>query len=160
VTVELRPAQPGDAFFLVEMVAAAATWRPGSRGLSLDELLRDPALAHYVEGWPRPGDLGVIAQDPHPIGAAWLRFLPETDPGFGFVDAHTPEVSLAVAAAYRGQGIGSRLLEALIESARSAGVARLSLSVESDNHALRLYERLGFEQIGISGGSVTMLLKA
>jgi ribosomal protein S18 acetylase RimI-like enzyme len=33
------------------------------------------------------------------------------------------------------------------------------LSVEPDNHARRLYKRLGFETVGAVGGSLTMLLR-
>jgi len=35
----------------------------------------------------------------------------------------------------------------------------LSLSVEVDNYARRLYERVGFRQVGEVNGSVTMLLR-
>jgi ribosomal protein S18 acetylase RimI-like enzyme len=35
----------------------------------------------------------------------------------------------------------------------------MSLSVEPDNYARRLYERFGFQQIGKIGGSLTMVLR-
>ena len=94
-----------------------------------------PELAHYVAGWPRPGDRGVIAEAGLPVGAAWLRFLPESDPGYGFVDATTSEVSVAVVPEWRGLGIGTHLLGELIGQARDAGLTALSLSVEPDNEA-------------------------
>lgn len=118
-----------------------------------------PELAHYVAGWPQPSDCGVIAEDQRPIGAAWFRFLPANDPGYGFVDAETPEVSIGVMLPRRGQGIGSLLFNALLARAREAGLATLSLSVESDNHARGLYERVGFRTVGAVGNSLTMLLR-
>lgn len=141
------------------MVVAAAFWRSEGPVGSIREVMDQPELAHYVAGWPQPCDCGVIAEDQHPVGAAWLRLFPADDPGYGFVDAETPEVSIGVMLPCRGQGIGSRLLSAVIARARDDGVASLSLSVEADNYARRLYERVGFTTVGTVGGSLTMLLR-
>jgi len=92
------------------------------------------------------------------VGAAWVRLLPESDPGYGFVDAATPELCMGVVPAWRGRGVGSRLLQVLIEDARERGLTSLSLSVEPDNFARRLYERVGFRQVDEVSGSLTMLL--
>ncbi|WP_216204520.1 GNAT family N-acetyltransferase [Amycolatopsis aidingensis] len=156
--VAIRPAGAADAAFLTEMLVEAAFWRPeGPRG-GVGDVVRHPALAHYVAGWPRPGDLGVVAERGDPIGAAWLRYFTADDPGYGFVDTATPEVSMGVLPQWRGQGVGQRLLDSLVDAARRAGVVALSLSVEPGNHARRLYERSGFEQVGAAGGALTMLL--
>jgi ribosomal-protein-alanine N-acetyltransferase len=45
-----------------------------------------------------------------PIGAAWLRLWSKDEQGYGFVDVHTPELSMAVRPEFRGQGIGTLLL--------------------------------------------------
>lgn len=142
------------------MLVTAAFWRPDEPGGSVTEVLSQAQLAHYVVGWPRPGDLGVIALDgQQSVGAAWVRLLPESDPGYGFVDAATPEMSMGVVRAWRGRGIGSRLLDALIAAGREQGLASLSLSVEPDNHARILYERVGFRQVDEVSGSLTMFLR-
>jgi ribosomal protein S18 acetylase RimI-like enzyme len=157
--VELRPAIAADGVFLTEMLVEAAFWRPDGPTGSVLDVMNQPDLAHYVAGWPQPGDRGVIAEEARPIGAAWLRFFPEHDPGYGFVDAQTPELSIAVVRERRGLGIGSLLLGALIAQARQDGLTSVSLSVEPDNYARRLYERFGFETVGRVGGSLTMLLR-
>lgn len=160
VSFTVRRADASDAAFLAEMLVAAAFWRPEGPGGSVAEVLRRPELAHYVGGWPRPGDLGVVAVAGHqPVGAAWVRFFSESDPGYGFVDAATPELSMGVARAWRGRGVGSRLLDALITDACEHGVTSVSLSVEADNYARRLYERAGFRKVGEASGSLTMLLR-
>jgi len=100
----------------------------------------------------------VVAEDGLPVGAAWLRLLPEDDRGYGFVDTETPELGIGVVATHRGRGIGSLLLEALIVSARQQRYDAMSLSVEPDNPARRLYERCGFQVVGAVDGSLTMLL--
>lgn len=157
--VSIRAAQAADVAFLTEMSVVAAFWRPDGHSRVVADVLRNPELARYIEGWPRPGDLGVIAEDDIPIGAAWLRFFPATDPGYGFVDDTIPELGIGVVGGRRGQGIGGLLLDALLSAARHAGSDAVSLSVANGNGARRLYERHGFQPVGEAGGSVTMVLR-
>ena len=46
--------------------------------------------------------------------------------------------------------MGRALLEALLTTARAQGYRALSLSVDRENPALRLYERVGFHDAGVS----------
>jgi ribosomal protein S18 acetylase RimI-like enzyme len=58
---------------------------------------------------------------------------------------HLRIAALAVDAAARGQGLGSRLLEAVFDKARQEGFRAVRLEVVDTNHdARRLYERTGF----------------
>ena len=62
---------------------------------------------------------------------------------------------LAVAEGVRGQGIGSRLIEALAEVARERGHPAIRLDVaEGNDGAARLYARLGFRAVEEQGGGV------
>ena len=57
-------------------------------------------------------------------------------------------------------GIGDALLRSLLDKARQAGYASLSLSVDSQNGgAIRLYERHGFQRTEDDGASVTMVAR-
>ncbi|HEX6858571.1 MAG TPA: hypothetical protein VF204_25015, partial [Streptosporangiaceae bacterium] len=81
----IRRAGPADAGFLADMLVEAANWRPEGKRSRADTLA-DPLLGHYIDGWPRPGDLGLVAElGGKPAGAAWLRFFPASDPAYGFV---------------------------------------------------------------------------
>jgi RimJ/RimL family protein N-acetyltransferase len=63
--------------------------------------------------------------------------------------AHGGGFGMSVAKEYRRQGIGSALLEALIAWAQSRSVWRLELEVfESNDRAIRLYEKMGFQLEG------------
>ena len=157
--VTVRFAAPADEIFLQQMLAVAADWRPDARVRTTADVLSRPALARYVAGWPRAGDAGVIAEAGTPVGAAWWRRFPPADPGYGFVDEDTPEISIGVRPEHRGQGVGTALLTALVRRARAEDVPALSLSVEPDNPAVALYRRLGFGDVRTSGGSLTMLLR-
>jgi ribosomal protein S18 acetylase RimI-like enzyme len=154
----VRRAAAGDRPLLERMLAAAADWRPGTAVRAADEILAVAALARYVAGWPRLGDVGFVAEDGVAIGAAWWRLFTRADAGYGFVDEDVPELSIGVAPGWRRRGVGTRLLRALIAEARRSGLRGLSLSVELDNPAVGLYERLGFSTVGVNGGALTMAL--
>ena len=150
--MELREAVAADEPFLEEMLRLAMGWRDGARA----ELT--PATAKYVRGYGRPGDHGVVAvEDGAAIGATWYRFFEAADASYGYVGDDVPELTLAVAPEARGRGVARALLERLISEAAARGLGALSLSVEPDNPARRLYESLGFVESGGAGGSVTML---
>lgn len=62
-----------------------------------------------------------------------------------------PEIThMQVAAAARGQGVGTRLVETAEAMAKAAGLDRVAIGVSVDNVAARrLYERLGYAPTGI-----------
>ncbi|MGH3014047.1 MAG: GNAT family N-acetyltransferase [Gaiellaceae bacterium] len=152
----IRAADAGDLPFLRAMLFEAAHWRAGVRP-AIEETLAQTELARYVEDWGRDGDAGVIAVDgERPVGAAWYRLFTATRPGYGFVDERTPELTVGVVASERGRGAGTELVRALLAQARAEGFRAISLSVEPDNPAVRLYERAGFTRIG-GAGAWTML---
>ena len=152
------PIDAADLPFMAEMLRAAAFWRPGAEAPPVGELVEQPDLAVYVEGWGRPGDAGLIARiDGAPVGAVWVRHFRDDAHGYGYLDAATPELSIAVVEGRRGCGIGHGLLTAMLVDLRLRGVARVSLSVEDDNPARALYERLGFVPVRAAGGATTMV---
>lgn len=73
--------------------------------------------------------------------------------GYAGVDlaGHTADVmTIAVAPAYRGRGLGRRLLDALVVEAVSSGAEALLLEVRADNEAaLALYAGAGFERLQV-----------
>jgi GNAT superfamily N-acetyltransferase len=154
-----RTAGPDDGRFIGEMLVEAVNWSPEQR-LSPDQIFSAPELAHYVTGWPRQGDLGVVAEaNERPVGAAWLRFFPVSDPGYGFVGADVPELSIGVAAPWRGRGVGRALLRAVADQARSAGIGQISLSVGRRNYAHRLYLDEGYKIVDSSDAASDTMIK-
>ena len=84
--------------------------------------LRDLPVSRYVEGWGRPGDRALILIEGfQPVGAAWYRLFSEAQPGYGFVDEQTPELTIAVVPSRRGRGYGAELLTSLLAQAREDG---------------------------------------
>ncbi len=155
----MRDAGVDDAAFLVEMLAVAADWRPDRPVRAAADVLADQKLAAYVVGWPQAGEHGVVAEAEEPLGAAWVRAMRGPLRGYGYIDDETPELSIGVRESARGSGIGTALLEAVIDQAVQAGTRALSLSVETDNPAMRLYQRIGFVVVQVSEDAATMCLR-
>ncbi|MBK9711275.1 MAG: GNAT family N-acetyltransferase [Kouleothrix sp.] len=82
----------------------------------------------------------LILRDAQPIGRLYVARWPE----------QIALIDIALLPEYRGAGIGSRLLRALIDEAAAAGKP-LRIHVEKFNPALRLYQRLGFYPIEDKG---------
>jgi GNAT superfamily N-acetyltransferase len=156
----IRQAAPDDGGFMADMLVAAVNWSPEWKKKSRSRVLSTPRTAHYIAGWPHETDLGVIAEaDGERIGATWLRFLPAADPGYGFVAPDVPELTIGVAAQWRGRGVGRALLRAIAEQARSAGIRRISLSVERKNLAQRLYLSEGYQVVDSTDADSDTMVK-
>ena len=146
-TVELREAVTEDVEFLwTALYYASHSFK--EVGVTIADIQRDPKLNRYVQGWGRPGDLGLIATSRgERVGAAWVRPLPaEAQSEPTFIDAETPELAIAVLPHRQREGIGSRLLEDLIRLCRTRYTG-IVLSVRSGSDAERLYERFGFQGV-------------
>ena len=143
----IRPAVQNDLEVLWDFLAMAA-YEPGAEAAKAV-----PSVAKYLTGWQRPGDFGFIAeQNGKIIGAAWARRFAAEELKVPYGDEEAPKVSVGVKPNARGQGVGGKLMRALIGEAARRGLG-LNLSVRSENPARRLYERLGFRDI--PGSAVT-----
>jgi ribosomal protein S18 acetylase RimI-like enzyme len=146
----IRKGSHGDVTFMRSMLAHAYGWR-------VNQLEAEIPLTRYVDNWGREGDIALVATEKgHPVGAAWLRAFSADAPGYGFVDEQTPEVTISIVPSRRGHGLGQELMDALLASAREAGHAAVSLSVEADSPAVGFYERNGFTRVGESEGGLVM----
>jgi GNAT superfamily N-acetyltransferase len=158
--VEIRDLRPDETSFLRDMLYAALAWRPNVELPPREWVLEHPQVAPFHTAWGRVGDVGLVAEeDSTPIGLAWYRFFTEEEHGEGYVDEETPEVAVAVVDAHRGKGIGTALMEAIHARARVDGVGRISLSVDHDNPARHLYERLGYVALAADGDDDRMVLE-
>jgi GNAT superfamily N-acetyltransferase len=155
----IREATEADLPFLKEMLYAAALWDPDGEQIPIDIALAFPQLAIYHEGWGRPGDAGLIAEeDGVPVGAVYYRLFTQAVHGHGYVDDETPELAIGVLDGHRSKGVGRALMEAIHERARRDGIRRMALSVDPRNPAKRLYASLGYEDFHPDDGHQRMIL--
>ncbi len=141
---EIRDLQPEEQpllrDFLYEAVYRREDQPPYPR-----EIIDESAVRVYIEGWGRPDDICLVAlADGEIAGAVWTRLMTGDAKGFGHVDDETPELAIALFKPYRGQGLGTALMNAMIGRLTKSGYSRVSLSVTKENPACRLYTRLGF----------------
>jgi [ribosomal protein S18]-alanine N-acetyltransferase len=119
--------------------------------VDLDAVMRvmddsfDPA---YGEAWTAPQCAGLM-----PMPGVWLSLAREGDELVGFALARVvvDEAELLLLAVKRhGQrrGIGAALLDRFISIAADRGADRLHLEVRDGNHAVKLYSRWGFVEVG------------
>ena len=145
----IRKGSPADVPFMRSMLAHAYAWR-------VNQLEADIPLTRYVDNWGRAGDVAVIATETgHRVGAAWLRRFKSAEPGYGFVDEETPELTIAIVPSRRRHGVGQELLNGLLEKAKAEGHAAISLSVEADSPAVA-FSTNGFTAVRESDGGLVM----
>ncbi|QDH20320.1 GNAT family N-acetyltransferase [Saccharibacillus brassicae] len=155
----IRPATAEDLPFLWDMLFESLYVQEGAEPFDRS-ILEQPSMRKYAEDWGRAGDFGVIAEAPDgtPLGSATARYFGADNRGYGYVAPDVPELGMALLPGSRGQGIGTALLERLLDGLRERGARRASLSVDPGNEsAMKLYRRFGFEEVGREGTSITLM---
>ena len=127
-------------YLLEDFLYHAIFLPPGTEPLPR-EIIFEPEIYVYIKDFGKKGDCGVVAENGgRVIGAAWARIIT----AYGHIDDETPELAISVLPQYRGHGVGTSMMMYLFDLLRERGYRRTSLSVQKDNPAVRLYERLGY----------------
>lgn len=127
-----------------------------------------PKLAIYNEFYGFTSkDLGLYALVENQLaGAVWIRRLNAHHGSNGYIDDNTPILNIAVLPEFRGQRIGSQMIEQLFIEA-GALYETISVSVVEDSPAVHFYEYHGFirhdnisiEKSFVDGKNVITLIK-
>ncbi len=99
-------------------------------------------------------DYGLLAEeDDKVIGMIWCRIMND----YGHVDETTPSLAMSVLKQYRGQGVGTALLNEMLNRLKDKGYKKVSLSVQKENYAVKLYRRCGFNECGQTAEEYIMI---
>ncbi|MDD2394781.1 MAG: GNAT family N-acetyltransferase [Sphaerochaeta sp.] len=140
----LRPLKQEEYSLLEDFLYDAIFVPVGEEALPRSVLL-EPSIQNYYQDFGRAHDYCLVAeQEGKLLGAVWARVLSGPVKGYGYVDEHTPELAISVQNEFRGKGIGTALLRAMLDLLQRAGYGQTSLSVQKENPAADLYKRLGF----------------
>ncbi|MCI5716771.1 MAG: GNAT family N-acetyltransferase [Alistipes sp.] len=153
--MNIRPIQRNEIPLLADFLYEAI-YR--SNGTPLPRtVIQHPALWRYIDRFgTRRHDHCLVAEDGGTVvGAVWVRRMR----GYGHIDDYTPEMAVALYPQWRGQGVGTRLIDAMEQLLRRKGYAAVSLSVQRANPAVRLYERAGFTVAQANGEELVMVKK-
>ena len=106
-------------------------------------IITSPELQVYVERFEESkDDWGLVAEvDGKIVGAVWVRIMND----YGHIDDETPSLAISLYKKYRGFGIGTAMMKEILALLKSHGYSRVSLSVQKDNYAAKMYLKIGFE---------------
>ena len=106
-------------------------------------IITSPELQVYVAHFGESkDDWGFVAEvDDKIVGAVWVRIMDD----YGHIDDKTPSLAISLYQEYRGFGIGTAMMKEILTLLKSHGYSRVSLSVQKDNYAAKMYLKIGFE---------------
>jgi len=121
------------------------------------DIIDAPELQVYVKDFgEHPDDHCLVAEeDGRIIGGVWVRIMDD----YGHIDDKTPSLAIAVFDGHRGRGIGTELMKAMTELLRSEDYSGVSLSVQKENYAYRMYRKTGFETVAETDEEYIMLCR-
>lgn len=108
-------------------------------------IINEPQLKVYIEDFGRKKDDYCLCAevDTKIVGAVWTRKIA----GYGNVDDKTPELAISLYRDFRGYGIGTEMMKRMSAYLKQAGYSRVSLAVQKDNYAFKVYLNVGFQII-------------
>lgn len=152
--INIRKIQPQEIpvldDFLYEAIFIPQGVEPPPRSI----IEQDDLQVYVREFGEEPHDHCLVAEvDGKIAGAVWVRIMDD----YGHVDDQTPSLAISLYPEYRGQGIGTQLLNQMLDMLRQKGYPQVSLSVQKENYALRMYQKAGFETVEDRGEEVLMV---
>ncbi len=132
-----------DEYGLLENFLYEAIFVPEGIPAPPKSIVRQPELQIYIKGFGgNKDDLCLVAEaDGKVLGAVWVRIMED----YGHIDDETPSFAISLYKEYRGQGIGTDLMQNMLCVLRKRGFRLASLSVQKANYAVKMYRKLGFE---------------
>ena len=126
--------------FLYEAVFVHTGGQPPAR-----DIVKKPELQVYIKGFgSQPHDHCLVADAGEgPVGAVWVRIMDD----YGHVDGETPSFAISLYKEYRGQGLGTELMQRMLAHLKKQGYKKVSLAVQKANYAVKMYRAVGFETV-------------
>ena len=109
------------------------------------DIIEKPELRIYYEDFGKDtADHCLVAEDEGKVvGAVWTRIIND----YGHIDDKTPSFAISLYREYRGRGIGTKLMQEMLNLLKEKGYKRASLAVQKANYAVRMYKKVGFKTV-------------
>jgi len=141
--VSVRPARGGDARGWIDLLREISGEDRFILLESVNTTRRELARIFRFGAWSDQTSAIVATDGPAVIGQL-------TTTRNRNIYAHTAEIGMSVQKGYRGEGVGSALIEGAKDWSHAFGVEKLILNVVPENsRAIRFYERMGFVAEGL-----------
>jgi ribosomal protein S18 acetylase RimI-like enzyme len=121
------------------------------------EIINQPELQVYIKDFGKSkGDLCLVAEaNNEVVGAVWVRIMND----YGHIDEETPSLAISLLKEYRNYGIGTDLMEQMLNKMKMQGYKQVSLSVQKMNYAVHMYLKAGFEIVDENDEEYIMICK-
>lgn len=120
-----------------------AIYQPDTTNLAPKSIINKPELRVYIKDFGKQKDDYCFCAevDNRVVGAVWVRNIN----GYGSIDDVTVEFAISVFNEYQKMGIGTTLMNKMLEHLKELHYPKASLAVQKENYAVRMYQKVGFE---------------
>ncbi len=134
-----------EEYRLLEVFLYEAIFIPEGISPPPKSIIMQPELQVYLTDFGRKKeDIAFVAEvDGKAAGAVWARIMDD----YGHIDDSTPSLAISLYKEYRGQGMGTAMLQEMLSALKQKGYARTSLAVQKANYAVKMYQKAGFEVV-------------
>ncbi|MEE1055700.1 MAG: GNAT family N-acetyltransferase [Acutalibacteraceae bacterium] len=131
-----------------------AIFQPDEANLAPKTIIEKPELQVYIKNFGDEKDDHCFCAEVQNkiVGAVWVRNIE----GYGSIDNTSPEFAISVLKDYRGCGIGTEMMNKMLDHLKKSGYKKTSLSVQKENYALNMYLNVGFEIVGETSSEYIM----
>lgn len=128
---------------LLEDFLYQAIYQSDKTNLAARLIIEKPELQVYIKDFGKKKDDYCFCADidGKVIGAVWVRNIND----YGTIDNDTVEFAISVFDEYQKRGIGTALMNKMIEHLEKLNYPKASLAVQKENYAVRMYQKVGFE---------------
>lgn len=132
-----------DEYYLLDDFIYEAIFIPEGVAPPPKSIINQPDLQVYIRDFGKEkDDICFVAEaDGKVIGAVWVRDMSD----YGHIADGVPSFAISLYKEYRNFGIGTRLMETMLQELKEKGYERASLAVQKANYAVRMYKKVGFE---------------
>ena len=119
-------------------------------------IIEKPELQVYIADFGKADDWCLVAETRQKIvGAVWARIMND----YVHIDDKTPSLAISLYEEYRGLGIGTALMKAMLLLLKDKKYKQASLSVQKQNYAADMYRNTGFEVVDENEEEYIMVCK-
>lgn len=132
-----------DEYPLLDDFLYQAIYQPDKTNLAPKSIINNSELQVYIKGFGTQKDDHCFCAevDNKVVGAVWVRNIN----GYGSIDDVTVEFAISVFDEYQKMGIGTALMNRMLEHLKELNYPKASLAVQKGNYAARMYQKVGFE---------------
>ena len=142
MNLTIRKMHPNE-YPLLDDFLYLAIYQPDTTDLAPKSIINKPELQVYIKDFGKQEDDYCFCAevDNRVVGAVWVRNIN----GYGSIDDVTVEFAISVFNEYQKMGIGTALMNRMLEHLKELNYPKASLAVQKENYAVRMYQKVGFE---------------